>query len=63
MQVADFLIGFSFDHEDGEVMFLRNVGWVSMDYMALYPENRTLLYYFKRVFKPIHYNLQANTET
>jgi hypothetical protein len=33
---ADFLLGLSFDPEDGGEMFLRNVGWLSTDYTALY---------------------------
>jgi hypothetical protein len=34
---AGFLIGLHFDPEDGGDMFLRNVGWLSTDYTALYP--------------------------
>jgi hypothetical protein len=34
---AGFLLDLFFDHEDGGDMFLRNVGWLSMDYTALYP--------------------------
>jgi hypothetical protein len=34
---AGFLIGAFFYPEDGGKMFLRNVGWVSTDYTALYP--------------------------
>jgi hypothetical protein len=32
-----FLLGSFFDSEDGDNMFLQNVGWHSMDYIALYP--------------------------
>jgi hypothetical protein len=34
---AAFLFGLFFDPEDGEDIFLRNVGWLSMDYAALHP--------------------------
>jgi hypothetical protein len=34
---AGFLVGLFFDHEDGGNMFLRNFGWHSTDYTALYP--------------------------
>jgi hypothetical protein len=34
-RAAGFLLGF--DPEDGGKMFLRNVGWLSMDYTAIYP--------------------------
>jgi hypothetical protein len=30
------LLGLYFDREDGGDMFLRNFGWLSTDYMALY---------------------------
>jgi hypothetical protein len=33
---AGILLGL-FDHKDGGAMFLRNVGWISTDYMVLYP--------------------------
>jgi hypothetical protein len=33
---AGMLLGF-FDSEGGGYMFLRNVGWLSTDYTALYP--------------------------
>jgi hypothetical protein len=32
----DFLLGLFFDPEDGGDIFLRNVGWVSAVYTALY---------------------------
>jgi hypothetical protein len=35
---AGFLLGLFFDPEDGSDMFLRNVGRLSTDYMALYPK-------------------------
>jgi hypothetical protein len=34
---AGFLLGLFFDTENGGEMFLRNVGCLSTDYMALYP--------------------------
>jgi hypothetical protein len=34
---ASLLLGLFFDLEDGGDIFLRNVSWLSMDYMALYP--------------------------
>jgi hypothetical protein len=37
---AGFLLGFFFDPEDGENMFLRNVGGLSTDYTALYPRRQ-----------------------
>jgi hypothetical protein len=30
-------LGLFFDPEDGSDVFLQNVGWLSLDYMALYP--------------------------
>jgi hypothetical protein len=33
---ADFLLGLLFDPEDGDAIFLRNVGLVSLDYKAIY---------------------------
>jgi hypothetical protein len=33
-----FLLDLSFDAEDRSYMFLRNVGWFSADYTALYPK-------------------------
>jgi hypothetical protein len=36
------LLGLFLDPEDRSCMFLWNVGWVSTDYMPLYPEDRTL---------------------
>jgi hypothetical protein len=33
---SGFLLDLFFDPEDGGDMFLRNVGWLSTDYMALY---------------------------
>jgi hypothetical protein len=41
---ASFLLGILFNPEDGGDMFLRNVGWFSTDYIAIYPrtlENKT----------------------
>jgi hypothetical protein len=32
-----FLLGLFFDSENGGDMFLRNIGWLSAGYMALYP--------------------------
>jgi hypothetical protein len=37
---AGFLSGLLFDPEDGGDIFLRNVGWLSTDYMALYPRRQ-----------------------
>jgi hypothetical protein len=34
---AGFLLGLLFDPEDGGTIFLRNIGWLSVDYTALYP--------------------------
>jgi hypothetical protein len=33
---AGFLLGL-FDPQDGGVIFFRNIGWLSTDYMAIYP--------------------------
>jgi hypothetical protein len=33
---ADFLFGLFIDPEDGDGMFLRNVGWLSTEHMVLY---------------------------
>jgi hypothetical protein len=41
---AGFLLGILFNPEDGGDMFFRNVGWLSTDYIAIYPrtlENKT----------------------
>jgi hypothetical protein len=35
------LLGLFFDPDDGDNMFLRNIGWHSTDYMALYPRRYT----------------------
>jgi hypothetical protein len=35
-----------FDREDGSDMFLWNIGWFSMDYVALYPEATIQLFIF-----------------
>jgi hypothetical protein len=35
---AGFLLCSFYDLEDGGDMFLRNVGWLSTDYMSLYPK-------------------------
>jgi hypothetical protein len=35
-------LGIFFHPEDGGYMFLRNVGWLSTDYTALYPERKEL---------------------
>jgi hypothetical protein len=37
---AGFLSGLFFNPEDGGDMFLRNVGWLSTEYMALYPRRQ-----------------------
>jgi hypothetical protein len=37
---ADVLLGLFFDPEDGGDIFFRNVGWLSMDYTALYPRRK-----------------------
>jgi hypothetical protein len=34
---AGFLLGLLYSPEDEGNMFLQNIGWLSMDYMALYP--------------------------
>jgi hypothetical protein len=37
---ARFLLALFFDPEDGGDMFLRNIGWLSRDYMVLYPRRQ-----------------------
>jgi hypothetical protein len=32
-----FLLGLLFNPENGDDTFLQNVGWLSADYIALYP--------------------------
>jgi hypothetical protein len=39
---AGFLLGLFVDPEDGSNMFLQNICWLSVDYTALYPKDRTL---------------------
>jgi hypothetical protein len=34
---VDFFLDLFFDTEGGGDVFLRNVGWLSTDYMTLYP--------------------------
>jgi hypothetical protein len=43
---AGFLLGLFFDHNNEGDIFLRNVGWLSTDYTALYPRRCTLRSYF-----------------
>jgi hypothetical protein len=41
MNSVDYVLclpGLFFDPEDGGGVFLRNVGWLSVDYTALYPK-------------------------
>jgi hypothetical protein len=40
---AGFMLGVLFDPEDGGDIFLRNVGRLSTDYTALYPEDGDLI--------------------
>jgi hypothetical protein len=40
------LLGLFFDHEGGGYMFFQNVGWLSTDFMALYP----IRYHFTFMF-------------
>jgi hypothetical protein len=37
---ASFLLGLLFDLQDGADMFLQNTGWLSVNYMALYPRKQ-----------------------
>jgi hypothetical protein len=37
-------LGSFFDPEDEDDMFLRNAGWFSADYMALYPRSQNFSY-------------------
>jgi hypothetical protein len=37
---AGFLLGLFFDPENGGDMYLRNVGWLSADYTALFPRRQ-----------------------
>jgi hypothetical protein len=40
---ASFLLPILFDPEEGGDMFLRNVGWLATDYLALYPRRHNSL--------------------
>jgi hypothetical protein len=37
MNQVTLMLGLFFDPEDGDCMFLRNLGWFSADYTALCP--------------------------
>jgi hypothetical protein len=43
---ASILLSLFFDPEDGDNIFLQNVGWLSREYMALYPKSQ---YSFKNM--------------
>jgi hypothetical protein len=55
---AGFLISLLFDSEKGGDIFLRNVGWISLNYKALYPRRRNCSE--QLLWEPlIQYNLVA----
>jgi hypothetical protein len=53
---ASFMLVFFFDPEDGDDMFLRNVGWLSTDYTALYSTRSTPQKFIIYLFNGCHYN-------
>jgi hypothetical protein len=42
---ASFLLGLIFNPEDGGKIFLRNVGWLAVDYTGLYPRRQRSSYF------------------
>jgi hypothetical protein len=55
-----FLLSLFFDPEDGNDMFLLNFVWLSMDYMVLHPEDRTLHNHWCENFKSYKGYLNSN---
>jgi hypothetical protein len=55
---AGFLLGLFFDAEDGGYIFLRNIGWLSAEYAALYP--RRYLLPLRELEPDIHTSLGHN---
>jgi hypothetical protein len=41
--LVSFLLGSHFNPEDGGDMYLQNVGWLSTNYMAIYPRRKKIL--------------------
>jgi hypothetical protein len=40
MNSCRFVAWLIFDYKDGDDIFLRNIGWLSTDYTALYPRRQ-----------------------
>jgi hypothetical protein len=52
---AGFFLGLFFDNEDGGDVFLRNVGWLTTAYMALYVISQKKALLKKNIYDEVQY--------